>query len=80
MGITIEPWARWVEVKELQTVLGYHRLLPNDELHPNGVGNLTIVRDGKYIGYVDIPYACIYFWGDDPDKEYEYCIDQIERV
>ena len=60
MGMTIDPWERWIEVKDLRALLQY--LEDGDELYPNTVGNLLIIRDGESIGYIDIPFANIELW------------------
>lgn len=45
---------RRVTVAELQAMLA--SLEPHDELAPNQVGNLMVIRANAYIGYVDLGY------------------------
>ncbi len=54
--ITAGFFKRWMTVQKLLSLLGnvlVGSLMPGDELQPNAVGNLAIVRDGAYIWYVD---------------------------
>ena len=40
-------------------------LLDSDELAKNAVGNLAVLRDGDYIGYIDLRYAEVTLFTDD---------------
>lgn len=41
-----------ISVENLKKAL--EKLEDDDILYPNQVGNLTVVRNGNYIGYIDI--------------------------
>lgn len=43
---------KWISVEKLKSILS--ELQDGDLLYPNQVGNLSVIRDGKEIGYIDI--------------------------
>lgn len=62
MGITFDPYDRWIDAKDLRALLLLDTIKDDDELHINSVGNLLIVRNGESVGYIDIPFANIELW------------------
>lgn len=41
-----------ITVSKLRSLLA--QLRDDDELHPNAMGNLKVVRDGNYVGFIDL--------------------------
>lgn len=49
---------RWISVGEMKELLAHPAIQDNDTLHPNRVGNLSIVRDGSIpVGFIDVANA-----------------------
>ncbi len=65
MGYNIETKDRWITVADLQRALEDEQLRPDDELHPNAVENLSIMRKGEYVGFIDIPFAKVAWLEED---------------
>lgn len=64
MGYDNKEGARWITVEDLQRLLADDALRPGDQLHPNMVGNLLIVRNEKWVGFIDIPFTKIEWFED----------------
>jgi len=43
---------KWITAKQLMDAV--FELRPDDKLYPNSVGNLAVVRDMEYIGYINM--------------------------
>ena len=69
--------ALWITVRDLRELLANDVFWPDDELHPNGVGNLRIERDGVIIGFIDIPFSSIELWKEDDNVDGGYTYDSI---
>jgi hypothetical protein len=45
-------------------------LLPSDELHRNEVGNLAVIRDGDYVGWVDLRFGEVTMFEGSSDRRF----------
>ncbi len=43
-----------IRISDLLAILNDPQLLPTDELVANRLGNLAVLRDGEYAGYIDL--------------------------
>ena len=69
MGYNIETGYRWITVQELQGLL--QQLQADDILYPNPIGNLSIIRDDTYIGFLDIAFPALELFARSPEDPAE---------
>lgn len=58
----LTPDSKYIPVEKLSALLS--QLLSTDKIFPNRVGNLSVVRDGEYIGYIDLAAETLTLFSD----------------